>query len=262
RYSDAGQTVLGNDCDELPYGIEAFLGAAYMVIGQPERTVEWCRAQLARGRDTHTLAWAALVAALTIAGSIGEATVAAKGLIESAEATRNPFVLSSALLEYGFAFRDADPVRARDAMRQGLVIARDSGNRSNETHLAVSLARLEPEHGDAMSAFDHVTLGIRNYHDAGNTATMRGALAVLAALFDRLGRYQPAATIAGFAHSPLTAAWTPEITTAIPHLREVLGEQAYESLAQTGETMTTAAMATYAYDQIDQARAELKAVSK
>ena len=36
----------------------------------------------------------------------------------------------------------------------------------------------------------------------------------------------------------------------------------YESLARTGETMTTAAMATYAYDQIDQARAELNAVSK
>jgi hypothetical protein len=37
------------------------------------------------------------------------------------------------------------------------------------------------------------------------------------------------------------------------HLRDVLGDQAYESLARKGETMTTAAMATYAYDQIDQA---------
>jgi hypothetical protein len=53
-----------------------------------------------------------------------------------------------------------------------------------------------------------------------------------------------------------------EITTAIAHLRDVLGNPAYESLARTGETMTTAAMATYAYDQIDQARAELNAVSK
>jgi hypothetical protein len=40
------------------------------------------------------------------------------------------------------------------------------------------------------------------------------------------------------------------------------GDQAYESLARTGETMTTAEMVTYAYDQIDQARAELNAVSK
>jgi hypothetical protein len=34
------------------------------------------------------------------------------------------------------------------------------------------------------------------------------------------------------------------------------------SLAGKGEAMTTAAMATYAYDQIDHARAELNAVSK
>ena len=41
-------------------------------------------------------------------------------------------------------------------------------------------------------------------------------------------------------------------------LRDVLGDQTYESLARKGETMTTAAMATYAYDQIEQARTELE----
>ena len=56
--------------------------------------------------------------------------------------------------------------------------------------------------------------------------------------------------------------WVPEINTVITHLRDVLGDKNYESLANAGETMTTAAIATYAYDQIDQARAELKAVSK
>jgi len=66
----------------------------------------------------------------------------------------------------------------------------------------------------------------------------------------------------GFAFNLLTAMWVPEINTAISCLRTVLGDQTYESLARKGETMTTAAMTTYAYDQIDQARAELKAVSK
>ena len=56
----------------------------------------------------------------------------------------------------------------------------------------------------------------------------------------------------------MAAAAFPEITTAIAHLRDVLGDQTYESLARKGETMTTAAMVTYAYDQIDQARAELE----
>ena len=128
--------------------------------------------------------------------------------------------------------------------------------------LAEFLARLEAEHGDPVAALDHPTLAIRNYHNAGDTTTIRVPLAVLAVLFDRLGRYEPAATVAGFALSPIAAAGVPEITTAIAHLRDVLGEATYESLARKGETMTTAAMATYAYDQIDQARAELNAVSK
>ena len=72
---------------------------------------------------------------------------------------------------------------------------------------------------------------------------------------DRIGRYEPAATVAGFAFTPLTAL---ELSTAITHLRDVLGDQTYESLARKGEAMTTAAMATYAYDQIDQARTTLE----
>ena len=87
-------------------------------------------------------------------------------------------------------------------------------------------------------------------------------LAILAAVSDRLRRYEPAATVAGFAISPLTIAALPELSTGIAHLRNVLGDHSYESLARKGEAMTTAAVATYIYDQIDQARTELKAVAK
>ena len=45
--------------------------------------------------------------------------------------------------------------------------------------------------------------------------------------------------------------------SVISHLREVLCDETYESLAGKGKAMTTAAMVTYAYDQIDQARAAL-----
>jgi hypothetical protein len=182
----------------------------------------------------------------------------ADGLIEAAEATGNPSVLALALFAYGVAFRDADPVGALNALGRGLVIAQDCGDRSRASALAPFLARLEAEQGDTVSGFDHLTLAIRNYHNAGNTTTIRIPLAILAALFDRLGRYEPAATIAGFALSPLATAGVPELTTAIAHLRDVLGDPAYESLAREGEKMTTAAMATYAYDQIDQARTELE----
>jgi predicted ATPase len=262
RYSEAGQIVLGRSREALPYGGEVGLGAVYLAIGQPERLAEWCRAQLARRRHSHVHIRAYLVVALSLARSGGEAMDSADGLIETAEATGNPLFLSLALWAYGAAFRDADPVGALNAQRRGLVIAQDSGERSVASVLAVFLARLEAEHDGTVSAFDHLTLAIRNYHNAGDTTAIRVPLAVLAVLFDRLGRYEPAATIAAFALTPLSAAGFPEISTAITHLRDVLGDQTYESLARKGETMTTAAMVTYAYDQIDEARAELNAVSK
>ena len=257
-YSDAGQIVLGRSRDAPPYGIEGALGVVYLVIGQPERMAEWCRAQLARRRDTPVYIRAWLVAALALAGSGGEAMDSADGLIEAAEATGNPLLLALALGAYGSAFRDADPVRALNAFGRGLVSAQDSGDRAAASVLANALAQLEVEHSDPVSALDHLTVAIRNYHNAGDPTTIRGPLAVLAVLFDGLGRYERAATIAGFALSPLSAAAVPEIATATTHLRDVLGNQTYESLARKGETMTTAAMATYAYDQIDQARTELE----
>jgi predicted ATPase len=256
RHADAGQIVVGRSREALPGGTAAVLGAVYLAIGQPERMVEWCRAQLAR-RDTHIHIRAWLVVALAAAGCVGEAMDSADGLIEAAEATANPSSLAWALFAYGVAFRHADPVGALNAVGRGLVIAQDSGNRNIASVLAPFLARLEAEHRDTASAFDHLTLAIRNFHNAGDT-TIRVPLASLAVLFDRLGRYEPAATIAGFALSPIAATVVPGIITAIAHLCDVLDEATYESLARKGEAMTTAAMATYAYDQIDQARAELE----
>jgi tetratricopeptide (TPR) repeat protein len=208
RYSDTGQLIIGNGPGHPPFGIEGWLGSAYLAIGQPERWAEWCRTQLARGRDTHTITRASLVFALTTAGSPDEAMAATKSLIEAAETTSNPYVLSFALTAYGFAFRDADPARALDAMRRALVIARDSDNGFNESNTAQNLAYVEAKHGDPLAALNYLTLAIRHHHDSGSTNLIR-----------------------------------------VP-------------LARKGETMTTAAMATYAYDQIDQARTELNEVSK
>lgn len=261
RYNDAAQIVLRERHDVLPSPFDGLIGGAYTSTGHPERWIEWCRAQLQRDPDSVHIR-ACLVFGLMHAGSSEEAIAATNGLLTAAEATANPFMLSFALYADSFAFREANPARALDGARRGLVIARDSGNRLAETQLVLALGRLEAEHGDIASALDHLGLTIRRMQDSGDTTTITTPLAALAALFDRLGRHEPATTIAGFALSPLSALATPEINTAIAHLRDVLGEQTYESLARKGKGITAAAMATYAYDQIDQARAELNAVSK
>jgi tetratricopeptide (TPR) repeat protein len=190
-YSEAAQTASRNGGDGVPFGAEGLLPGVYIAIGHPERSIEWCRTRLARGRDTNVLSSPSLVLALTVAGSNDEAITVAKGLTEAAEATRNPWALSFALFSYGYAFSDADSVRALDALRRGMLIAQDSGNRANESFFAITLARLEAKHGDPLAALEYVTRAIRNYHDSGNVAIIRSPLAILASLLDRLGCREP-----------------------------------------------------------------------
>ena len=214
-----------------------------------------------RGHDTHSLTRTNMTFALAVAGRSEEALAAADGLIAAAEATENPYVLSFVLWVYGYAMRQAHPVEALDALRRGMIMAKETGNRTNVTYMAGILALLESAFGDPFAALDNVTMVIRNFHDAGNTIQIQTSLGVLATLLERLGRYEPAATIAGFGRSPVTEMLVPELNVAIAHLREVLGDQLYESLAREGENMTTAAVVAHAYDQIDQARTGLAPTS-
>jgi predicted ATPase/class 3 adenylate cyclase len=257
-YTESGRLAIESGrFDHVPYEFEAWLGGAYLSRGQPEGWVEWCRNIIARGPGAPTFTRACLVVALTMAAARDEAVAASKGLLTAADATDNPNLKSMALFAWGFANRDADPVAAYDVGRRGLKVAQDSGNQLLESQLALSLSTLAADHGDPIDAFDYITLAIRNRYDSGSFSLMHGALAVLVALLDRLGHHEPAATISRFAATPLAQTAYPEIITAIEHLRGVLGDVAYESFARTGESMTNAAMAAYAFDQIEVARAHL-----
>jgi hypothetical protein len=166
-------------------------------------------------------------------------------------------VAGYALLAYGIANRYADPVAAYDAHRRGLKMAYDSGNRQQESFHAGNLSRLAVTVGEPVDALDYVTLAIRRFYDSGSFSIMPSAYAVLAAVLDRLGHYEPAATFSAVATTPFALATYPEIHATVTHLREVLGNEAYESLVQAGATMPNTALVTYAFEQIDQARAEL-----
>lgn len=260
RYSEIGETVIAAASDKVSAFGEAFLGSAYLFVGQPERYLELCRAQVGRGGDANTFARANLVFALAVCGSSDEALATGDGLIDAAEATGNPWVLAYALFVYGYAVRATNPDRALAALRRSLLVARDSGNRFYETQFPYWAAGLMAEQGDLGAAVDHLAVAIRNNHESGNIGMMYNALAVLAVFLSRLGHYEPAATIAGLAAiSPMAATTLPELSEMIADLRKVLGGQTYESIARKGAAMTTAEMVTYAYDQIDRARTEFEA---
>ena len=258
RYSEAGQAaVRSGRFDEVPCEIGTMLGVGYVTTGQPELWADLCRNMLARRRGSHPYARSCLVYALTIAGEGADAVAASHGLLADAEVSQNPHARVLALLAFGYANSEADPIKSYEVLGRSLAIAQASGNRQAETHVAVILSRLAATHGHPTDALDFLTLAIRNFYDSGSFSLMSSPLAILTAFFDRLGEHQQAATISGFALNALTRHAFPEINTAITHLRQVLGEEPYESLARAGRDMTNTAIATYALDQIDLARAEL-----
>jgi hypothetical protein len=198
-----------------------------------------------------------MVMALMTAGEVDEAKAMCDALLADAETTDNPGAQSYALLACGYAWRDDRPQAAYEALRRGLKVAQDSDNRMWESYLAVNLSGLAATHGAPTETLDFLTRAINNFYDTGSYAHMVSPLGVLAAHFDRIGRYEAAATIVGFAATTFALATIPEITATIAHLRDVLGDKAYESLTHNGASMTNATAAQYALGQIDRARAEL-----
>jgi predicted ATPase/class 3 adenylate cyclase len=258
-YIEVGRAALERGCyADVPFGFEAALGTAYNIKGEPEKTAAMVRTTMARSSGPRTLPHALLAVSLTNAGACDEAMRVADGLLVSADATENPQFKALALSSYAWAYREADPAAAYDVSRRAMKIAHDSGNRFIEATISIGLSRLAASHGDPSEALHYMVLAVRNYQDSGSFFLISGPLAMIAILFDRLGRYESAAIIMGFGDVPSSRLVFPELDSAIAHLREILGDQTYESLARTGETMTTATMATYAFDQIDQARTELE----
>lgn len=257
RYIEAARAAIDSvRFDEIRDWLDS-IGTGYLTMGQLERSMEWCRSVIARRPGTHYSTRLCLALALTSAGEFDAAMATAQDLLTTAGAADNPHLVCSALLAFGWAYRDADPAGALDALRRGLQIAQDSGNRQMESAIAVMLSRLVARDGEPTDACDYLTLSLRHYFDSGCFKMMRTPLAILAVFLDRLGRYESAATISEFAASPLARASIAEFSTTIAHLRGVLGAETYAYFADAGANMTNAAMAAYAFEQIDQARAQL-----
>ena len=248
--------------DEVPYELQVSTGIVYSHAGQSDRWADMCRRAIAATPGPHTISRACLVMALYFMGDGDEAILASEGLLASADATDNPMTACFALLAHGLAYHDTDPVAAYDALRRALTVARDSGSGQMESAAAAALGIVIPTDRDPLEFLQYLVVAIRHYYDAGNTANLKNPLAVLTCLLDTLGHHEGAATISGAAVSAFTYASLPQLDMTIAHLRDVLGEQIYDSLARKGAVMSTAEMATYAHDQIDQARAELTAVAE
>ena len=174
-----------------------------------------------------------------------------------ARAYGSPFWIGWALGGYGRAFAEAEPIRALEALREGLDYAHQYRLPFWEANLAQDAARLEAVHGDLDDALALFSTGINSFHRAGNIAFLAATFASLAVFFDRFERPEVAATIYGAGTRQASIGLVPHLPDVVAHLRSVLGATTFDECVAAGAAQEIAESVRYAHEQIQLASREL-----
>ena len=226
----------------------------YVHSGRHDSWVDFCKAEIERADDDPVYPSVLLVIALSLARRYDEATALAPGVLEAAEAAGNPTVLNGALSAFYLAFFDRDPPAALAALRRSVTIAQELGITPGGG--ASMLARAEAAHGDSRATFEACHRALLAYAASGDLAGGRTPLTILAGLLHRIGRDEPAAVLAGAGYHVGISGF-PELVALVEDLRESIGPETFDALADRGRTMEATAIFRYTLEQIDESRDEI-----
>jgi predicted ATPase len=256
--------VLATDPRYAPFepGISGWWEAAANVYaGQWNQVLDVDAGLVGQPGLAHVVGLVGMTIILPVLGRVPEALALAEEAVTAARAQGNPCWIAASLYAFGRAFADADPTRARDAMREALVVTRDHRLVQWEAIVSREAAALEAVHGDLDEAFALFETAIDSLHRAGDVADIAIALADLAVLFDRLERPAIAATLYGAGRHHGDIGWVTQLPDVVNHLRMVLGDAGFEDRAAAGAAMEFADAVAYARDQIQTARDRMVAPS-
>ncbi len=223
---------------------------AHLFGGRIERRVE-VSADLARRTGfARVVGLCGLTWALPAVGRADEAMAIADETVDAARQFGNPFWIGWALGGYGRAFAEREPLRALDALREGLAYARDHRLGFWQANLAQDAARLEASHGELDDALDLFSASIDSFHRAGNVVFLAATLASLAVFFDRVEQHEIAAVVYGASSRQASIGLVPNLGDAVAHLRSVLGEHDFARLTAEGMAFEIADAVRYAQAHI------------
>ncbi len=164
-------------------------------------------------------------------------------------------MIAFALDGYGRAFTETDPDLALTVLRQGLEYTREHRLRLFEAFFARDVAALETVSGDVDQALTLFDSNIDSLHRTGSLAHLASTIANLAVFFDRIHQTEIAATLYGATHRDATITRVASLAAVVDHLREELGQTAFDQCLAAGAAMDSADVVQYARRQIRLARA-------
>jgi len=242
--------------DACEPGYASFIEAlASVYCGDLDRYVELTGAVAQRYGSDRGYGIASYVDGLQSCGRIEEALALAEESIAAARSLGNPYWISYALWIAGMAFSKADVRRAFAAWDEGVDFVREHRVQFFEGFLARDAGRLHTSDGETGAALVLFANAIGAFQRAGNVPQLMITLASVPALFERLDRLEPAATLLGALSSePSSLHHVPELDEIRDRVRRKLGKTRAAELESAGAAFDLGAAAAYALRQIDVAR--------
>ena len=241
--------------DPCEPGYSMFVEAlGHVYCGDLDSYIELTGEVVRRYGATRGYGLASYVDGLQSAGRIEEALALTEQSVTAARDLGNPYWISYALWIAGMAFSRADARRALAAWDEGVAFVREHRVQFFEGFLARDAARLHTSDGEPEAALVLFGEAIAAFHRAGNVPQLVITLASVPALFERLERFDAAATLIGaMSQEPSSLHHVPELADIATRVRGRLGARAAE-LEATGAAFDLNTAAVYARQQIDAAR--------
>ncbi|MEA3218838.1 MAG: hypothetical protein QOJ19_4994, partial [Acidimicrobiia bacterium] len=182
--------------DACEPGYATFIEALCQVYcGDLDRYVELTGMVAERYGKKRGYGLASYVDGLQGSGRVNEALALAEESVTAARDLGNPYWVSYALWIAGQAFAKADAQRALAAWDEGVAFVREHRVQFFEGFLARDAARLHTSDGEPEAALVLFAEAISAFHRAGNVPQLIITLASVPALFERVDRPEPAATL-------------------------------------------------------------------
>jgi DNA-binding CsgD family transcriptional regulator len=171
--------------------------------------------------------------------------------------------LTYALWIAGMAFAHTDRRRALAAWDEGIAVVREHRVHFFEGFLARDAARVHTSDGEPDAALLLFAEAIDAFHRSGNVPQLVITVASVPALFEKLERFEAAATLFGaMSQQPSSSHHVPELVDMERRLTAALGEMRVSELITLGAAFDLDRAAVYAREQIGVARREPTAAAR
>jgi predicted ATPase/class 3 adenylate cyclase/DNA-binding NarL/FixJ family response regulator len=232
--------------------IEA-LGQVY--CGDLDRYIELTREVAESYGAQRGYGLASYVDGLQSAGRIEEALALTEQSVAAARELGNPYWIAYALWIAGMALSRTDSRRAFAAWDAGVTFVREHRVHFFEGFLARDAARLHTIYGEPEAALVLFGDAVASFQRAGNVPQLIITLASVPALFERLERFEAAATLLGAMSRHESSFYhVPELAVLEDRLRSKLETRQVRELVAQGAALDLDAAAVYARQQMDAAR--------